>query len=121
VEQLKVELTKKEGLIKAWEEDEGKERSGKASLSIDVSEDGKVKGKLDGVLGSATIEGVVDEDMLRSRVIASADGPAAAVFNGTVIAKREGELLTGELRASSGDSLTLRRGAVSLAKVAAKK
>lgn len=112
----KQNLGEMEGPEREWATDEGGTASGLGKLSLDISEDSHVTGKVTGPLGDMTARGTLDGDLLRIRLLPAQRHVDA--FNGLVIAHRQGKTDTfeGKLHASSGDSVTVRNATVKLVK-----
>jgi hypothetical protein len=102
------------GNVPAWKKDDGSKASGAGKISLEVSPEGTVSGSADGPLGKHVARGSVEADTLRVEFVPEATG--ADTFRGVMLVTREGDSAKGELRASSGDSLTVRRANVTLAK-----
>lgn len=100
------------GNVKEWKADDGKRASGEGKLSFDVSADGSVKGTATGALGELAVTGRVEDD----RAALHLDSSSLEGFHGAIVAPRAGDGFKGTLSASSGDSLTVRRADVTLAK-----
>jgi len=113
-----IEMSKKEGSVKAWADDPGEIGAGTGKLSLTVGEDRQVTGTSEGPLGTLVAAGELDGDTLR--VALSPRDPkgaeASASFAGTLIASRKGEILEGRIQASTGDSQTVRDAPVRLTK-----
>lgn len=102
------------GNVPAWKKDDGTKASGSGKISLEVSPEGTVSGSADGPLGKHVARGSVEADTLRVEFVP--EGVGADTFRGVMLVTREGDSAKGELRASSGDSLTVRRADVTLAK-----
>ncbi len=102
------------GMVPAWKKDDGAKASGSGKISLEVSPEGTVSGKAEGPLGKHVARGSVEADTLRVEFVPEQSGTDA--FRGVMFVTREGDSAKGELRASSGDSLTVRRANVTLAK-----
>jgi hypothetical protein len=102
------------GMVPAWKKDDGSKASGSGKIALDVSPEGTVSGTADGPLGKHVARGSVEADTLRVEFVPEQSGTDA--FRGVMFVTREGDSAKGELRASSGDSLTVRRANVTLAK-----
>lgn len=100
------------GGVRAWKDDDGTAASGAGTLSVSVSPDGMATGEADGPLGAQVVSGHADEKGIRLTLAPKSDDDKA--FRGTLIAERAGETVAGSLRASSGDSLTVRKATVEL-------
>lgn len=113
---FKIEMTDAEGAVKEWSKDDPAAFTGPGTLKLSVTEDHQVSGKLDGPLGNLVARGEVDGETLRVSLEPAAPAPADQVSHATLIATRKGEAFEGQLRASTGNSLKVRVGAVTLAK-----
>lgn len=105
-------ITLEVGGVRAWKDDDGTSASGPGTITLDVTADGVVTGESDGALGPASIRGVADDAGFRLTFAARSDDPRA--FNGTLVTERGEGRVSGTLRASSGDSLTVRKAQVEL-------
>lgn len=111
-----IEMKKKNGAQPAWEKDDGGTASGEGKFTLEMDEKGVVTGSAEGPLGPMDVSGGLQEEKelslrLRSK---TPDEESAQVFNGYVLAQKKGEGFEGTLRASSGDSLTVRDAKVVL-------
>lgn len=100
------------GGVRAWKDDDGKAASGPGSVQLSVSKDGVVSGEAEGPLGPLGVTGSADDGALR--LVFAPRGGELDAFRGAVVAVRKGDSVSGTLRASSGDSLTVRSAAVEL-------
>lgn len=121
VERYKMEMKKSEGMVKDWEEDDGKQGTGKATLKLTVNEDGQAEGTLGGALGDLAVNGVIEDETLRLKLMAENTEDPATTFNGVIVATKKGDTFTGELKASSGDSLKVRKASVVLSEASPEK
>ncbi len=114
-QQYVIQMTKKQGAVKAWTQDAGEggivgEGEGKITLKID---EGKtITGEASGPLGDMTASGQVDEEQFRVRLTPKEPGEDA--FQGFFLAKKSGKGMSGRLQASTGDSLKVRDAPVKL-------
>ena len=114
-----IEMTKKQGKVRAWEQDDGGKASGKGKISVTIAKDGMAEGETTGPLGKLEAVGKLEESSLRLRlrvVPPIADG--GKIFNGFILLDRVAgkDEFKGTLQASSGDSLTVRDAPVVLKK-----
>ncbi len=116
VERTQIEQTKQEGKIEAWANDKGDKATGPGKLVLKIDDAGKVTGEVTGALGTLEASGTVDGDALRVRLSSTERAEPAQMFNGVLLATKSNGGFSGELKASSGDSLTVRKAAVVLAK-----
>lgn len=98
------------GGVKEWKTDDGARASGPGELSLEVGADGTVTGSGKGALGELTVTGRFEGDRAALALAPATPGG----FQGVLLATRTGERLEGTLSASSGDSLQVRRAAVTL-------
>jgi hypothetical protein len=103
------------GRIRAWDDDDGTRGTGTGVLEIAIDADGRVTGSSKGALGDLSASGAVEGESVRLRLLPRPGAPGLA-FAGYMVAERNSEVLTGVLRASSGDSLLVRRAEVELEK-----
>ena len=114
----RVALDRKQGAPRAWTEEEPPtDGVGKVELSVTVDETGQAVGQAKGALGALAVRGTLLDETLKVRLIPQ--DPSA--FGGTLVAEKKGEALSGELRASRGDSLALSKATVALKKDPEKK
>ena len=118
VARYQVEQTKQEGKVAAWAADTGDKATGKGELVLEIDEEGKVTGSASGALGKLNASGLVDGEELRVQLHAAEALPPPEMFNGVLLGQKEKDGFSGELKASSGDSLTVRKAAVTLTKQA---
>jgi hypothetical protein len=112
---FKIEMAKKDGMIKQWAEDDGKTASGAGELMLKIDDAGQVSGTGQGPLGALILTGEVDGDRLRVK-LQPVDPAAEGALAGFLLATRKGEAFSGKLQASSGDSLVVRDAPVELRK-----
>lgn len=105
------------GGVRAWKEDDGKAASGPGTLTVSVTPEGIATGESDGPLGPLHVSGTADAERLRLTLSPRGDAPNG--FRGTLVAEGKDGLAKGALSASSGDSLTVRKGTVELRKAPA--
>jgi hypothetical protein len=108
-----IEMSKKEGAVRDWSEDDGKLHSGTGKIALTIGDDGAVTGSSTGALGELVVAGELDGDTLRLKLTPRDPGAEKAFF-GTLIAKRSSGMFVGKIQASSGDSLTVRNAPVEL-------
>ncbi len=109
-----IEMTKKQGGVREWSEDDGGAGEGEGKITLQVTEEKTITGTASGPLGDMVASGQVDEESFRVRL--SPKSPGERAFNGVFVAKRKGESLSGRLQASTGDSRTVRDAPVELKK-----
>lgn len=97
-----------------WTKDEGKERSGKGTLELNVAADGAVTGKSTGALGELAVAGVVDGGWLRTGLTPT-DPEAANAMTGVLIGEIKGREIVAGLRVASHDGSLVREAKVTLA------
>jgi hypothetical protein len=102
------------GNVPAWSKDDGSKASGPGEIKLTVDADGLVSGSAKGALGSHVVRGRVIEDSVSLELVPEA--PTTEALRGAGLTQREGEALKGELKASSGDSLTVRKASLTLTK-----
>jgi hypothetical protein len=102
------------GAPRQWSKDDGSKAAGDGTLELSVAADGVVSGSAKGPLGTHSLRGRADEQGLNVELVPEPQEVEA--FRGVLQTQRSGENLTGELRASSGDSLVVRKAAVTLSK-----
>lgn len=97
-----------------WKGEEGPEGVGEGKVTLDVGEGGRVTGTVDGVLGTALVEGLVEGDTFAA-TFRSKD-PKDNGFYGTLGGKIAGDKIEGSLAASRGNAGLVREGKFSLGK-----
>ncbi len=102
------------GGVREWKSDDGKKSAGQGQVKLSVSRDGVISGNADGALGKHVLRGSAVEQELRVEFLPETPEPEA--FRGIAVTKMEGDQQSGELKASSGDSLTVRRASLTLRK-----
>lgn len=116
VQRHQIEQTKAEGKVKAWAEDDAK-ATGKGDMKLTIDAKGDVTGSVTGPLGDLAAAGMVDGNTLRVRFQPKqAELPPPEIFNGVLLAEKSGQGFAGDLKASSGDSLLVRKASVVLTK-----
>ena len=100
------------GGVKEWRQDDGKRANGEGKLSLEVTADGTARGSATGALGELAVSGRVDGE----RAALQLSSATAEGFHGTILATQAPEGMKGTLSASSGDSLQVRQGSVTLAR-----
>lgn len=116
VERYQIEQTKEEGKIKAWADEADTKATGKGELTLKIDEAGKVTGTVTGPLGELTAAGMVEDQTLRVNLQPTKLLTPPEMFNGVLLAEKSDQGFTGDLKASSGDSLTVRKASVVLSK-----
>ena len=112
-----IEMSKEEGVVRQWKDDDGKHHSGDGTLSLTIAESGTVSGTSSGALGDLVATGFAESDSVRVALRPKLATDRA--FTGTLVLKPNADKLEGSLQASSGDSLTVRDAPVSLTRGAA--
>lgn len=120
VQRYQIEQTKEEGKIKAWADEADTKATGKGELVLKIDEAGKVTGTATGPLGELVAAGMVDDKTLRVNLQPTKLLAPPEMFNGVVLAEKSDAGFAGDLKASSGDSLTVRKASVVLSKKDAK-
>jgi len=116
VERYQIEQTKEEGKIKAWADAADAKATGKGELVLKIDEAGKVTGSVTGPLGDLEAAGMLDDKTLRVRFQPTKQLAPPEMFNGVLLAEKSDAGFAGDLKASSGDSLTVRKASVVLSK-----
>jgi hypothetical protein len=83
---------------------------------LNIDEAGNVTGMATGPLGELKASGTLDGEALRVRLQPAKVLEPPEMFNGVLLARKENGGFSGDLKASSGDSLTVRKATVKLAK-----
>lgn len=120
VQRYQIEQVKEEGKVKAWADETDTKATGKGELVLKIDETGKVTGTATGPLGELVALGMVDDKTLRVNLQPTKLLAPPEMFNGVVLAEKSDNGFTGDLKASSGDSLTVRKASVVLSKKDAK-
>lgn len=113
---FRIEMTKEEGAVKEWSEDDGKTLSGAGTLILKIDENRTITGTSSGSLGNLRASGNLDDDRIRVSLLPESPGPIGGSGSATLVGKLEADSIVGTLRASSGDSLKARTAAVRLSK-----
>lgn len=111
--QFKIELPKPAVADRSWKQDDGTKHVGEGTLSVVITADGSATGAGTGPLGEFTLRGAATGDSVSLRLDPRGPG-GSSTFAGVVTLERADADLTGELRASSGDTLLIRHAAVRL-------
>ena len=120
VQRYQIEQTKEEGKVKAWADAGDSKALGKGELVLKIDEAGKVTGSATGPLGELAAAGMVDDKTLRVNFQPTKLLTPPEMFNGVLLAEKSDAGFAGDLKASSGDSLTVRKASVVLTKKDAK-
>jgi hypothetical protein len=105
-----------EGAVAEWSRDDTKALTGKGRISVTIAPDGTVSGVASGALGTQRVLGMVDGDQLRLQLLPDGTAAASSLAQGTWVGKLSNGTYSGQLQASSGDSLKARRGPLELKK-----
>jgi hypothetical protein len=103
------------GRVPAWSKDDGSAASGPGELKLTVDEQGAVTGTAKGALGPQNVRGQVIDESLRLELIP--EEPSPETLRGAGLVERSGDAVKGELRASSGNSLIVRKASIELTKL----
>lgn len=110
-----IQLAEKAANEKAWSKDDGSKSTGKGELTVTVDSDGKATGAASGALGEATLDGAVEEERVTLR-FEPKDPTSPEGLSGVIVLTRGNGTLDGELKASTGDSLLVRKASITLKK-----
>lgn len=102
---------------KTWAADDGRAASGTGTVSLVVTEDGSVSGRVEGALGPGKLVGALDPagELLSATLTPDQPDSAPAMSGTLVLAPQSGAPeLTGTLRASSGSGEVVREATVKL-------
>ena len=116
VQRYQIEQTKEEGKVKAWADAADTKATGKGELVLQIDETGKVTGTATGPLGELAAAGTADDQTLRVNLQPTKLLTPPEMFNGVVVAEKSEAGFAGDLKASSGDSLTVRKATIVLTK-----
>jgi hypothetical protein len=109
-----IDLDRKQGAPAAWAEEADEKRgAGKGTLEIAIDESGQAHAKAKGPLGELSGSGAVENERVALRLTPANPDEGYA---GTLLTSLKDDALVGEIRASSPDSLSVRRAAVKLVK-----
>jgi hypothetical protein len=100
------------GAVREWKKGDSGLARGAGNIELNIGDDGLVDGTGSGALGALRINGKVESDTLSAILSPNADG----ALGGVLLAARDGTGFKGSLRASSGDSLTVRSAGIELRK-----
>lgn len=118
VERYQIEQTKEEGKIKAWADAGDTKAIGKGELVLQIDDAGKVTGSVTGPLGDLEAAGMLDDKTLRVRFQPAKQLTPPEMYSGVLLAEKSEAGFAGDLKASSGDSQTVRKASVVLSKKA---
>ena len=115
-EATKGDVTIEEGVpYGTWKKEEGASLAGAGEIVLTVSPNGAVNGKATGALGALRAMGVLAaEDSELAVTLQPEDPNAEDAMTGTLVGKVEGDLIKGELRASSRDGNRVRKASLTL-------
>lgn len=106
----RIELPEPKAQELAWSETQGSDGEGSLSLSIDPQ--GQLRGESTGALGNARLTGQVEAQRLVLRF--RAEGDETTGFWGTAVLNCEMRACSGTLKASMGNSLSVRDAQITL-------
>ena len=110
---FRIEMEKKEGAVAAWEKDDGGVAAGKGEVTLSINDKGEVTGSSSGPLGKQTAVGELDDKQLSVRFVPEDEDAMATAY---LHAEKKGDGFSGNIQASSGDSLKVRKASLSLTK-----
>jgi hypothetical protein len=111
-----IDLPAKIGGLPEWAADEGARGTGKGSVRLTPDSTGAATGSVEGPLGPAVLEGAFDGDVLALRFYPK--NAERSGFSGVLIARRDGERLTGSLDAATTDGRVARTAQITLERAA---
>lgn len=97
-----------------WKGEEGTEGTGEGTLTLEAAADGRVTGTVEGPLGPALVEGLLEGDSLTASF--RRKDPADNGFYGTILGKVAGDKVEGSVAASRGNAGLVRTGKLTLSK-----
>ena len=97
-----------------WKGEEGTEGTGEGTLTLEAAADGRVTGTVEGPLGPALVEGLLEGDSLTTSF--RRKDPADNGFYGTILGKVAGDKVEGSVAASRGNAGLVRTGKLTLSK-----
>jgi hypothetical protein len=100
---------------KAWEQEEGSDRTGKGDVSITVSSEGLVQGTVSGALGELRVLGTIEKGALRAGVT-PVDPVAPYAMTGVLAGDEKAGVIEADLTLSSHDGNAARKASVKLEK-----
>jgi len=106
-------LSRAKGAPSAWLPSSDAGLSGTLSIDVDVDDKGQATGHAEGTLGKFQLRGRTDGNDLRLTLDADSNSPQA-MQNAFVVLSHEKDALKGDLKAATGDALSLGAGAVVL-------
>jgi hypothetical protein len=93
--------------------DDGVTAVGPGTVSLTITPEGELSGKLSGALGAATLRGTVEGDMVRASVFP--DEPAApSAMTGVLVGMRKEGAIRGEIRVAGPDASIVRESPIEL-------
>jgi hypothetical protein len=110
----RLDLPPKLGGLPIWKIDDGKRAVGQGKISMTVQPDGTIAGAASGPLGDQALRGAMEGDAIAAKFVPM---PAdLSGYAGTLVARREGDHLTGTFAAATSDGLLAREGTLTLTK-----
>lgn len=97
-----------------WKGEDGTEGTGEGTLTLEAAADGRVTGTVEGPLGPALVEGLLEGDSLTASF--RRKDPADNGFYGTILGKVAGDKVEGSVAASRGNAGLVRTGKLTLSK-----
>lgn len=98
---------------KALAADDGKRASGPGTVELTISDGGEVRGRIKGALGAGTVNGRVDEGMVRAS-IAPEDARAEGAMFGVLVGSLKGDVLKAEIHVAGPDATVVREATFEL-------
>ncbi len=97
------------------QKDDGKQATGAGTVTLTIAPNGELKGTAKGALGSATLVGKVEDDVVRASVFPE-DPRAPDAMTGILIGKLKDDAIQAELRVTGPDATLVRESPVALRK-----
>jgi hypothetical protein len=97
-----------------WKGEEGTEGTGEGTLTLASAADGRVTGTVEGPLGPALVEGLLEGDSLTATF--RRKDPTDGGFYGTILGKVTGDKVEGSIAASRANAGLVRTGKLTLSK-----
>lgn len=95
--------------------DDGKKAVGAGTVTLTISAENELVGKLDGALGKATLRGKIDGQMVRASIFPD-DPTDSSAMTGVLVGMLKDGAIVGEIRVAGPDASVVRESPIELTK-----